>query len=200
MKIGLIRAMTGAAAICGVASASVPAQAANFSRCVTDEEAAAFSLRHLQSRLMVAALACNQRDAYNSFVEAFRPSLAASGADLITYFQRTGGGQNALNRHITDLANVAGLLRAEDPNAYCQQTWNTFLQLQDDPSALMTQAVGNMFVQAGSPALCNAPAPPPVVTAAAPAPLPAATPETASIVQARATAPAVAPAAAASVD
>ena len=116
-----MRAVVSVAAVCGVMSAAIPAGASDLTTCITAEEATAFSLRHLQSRLMVAALACNQRDAYNNFVESFRPPLADAGADLISYFQRTGGGQNALNRHVTELANVAGLYRAENPEGFARK-------------------------------------------------------------------------------
>lgn len=161
MKAGLMRAVVGVAAVCGVAVATVPAHAANdLATCVTAEEATAFSLRHLQSRLMVAALACNQRDAYNNFVEAHRTSLSDGGEDLISYFRRTGGGQPALNRHVTELANVAGLHRAEAPEAFCQETWNMFLLLQDQPEELVATAVEHMLEDAGYPKLCVAPAPP----------------------------------------
>lgn len=156
MGTGLIRAV----AVCGILTAAIPAVAGDLSTCITAREAAAFSLRHLQSRLMVAGLACNQRDAYNNFVEAFRPPLANAGADLIGYFQRAGGGQAALNRHVTELANVAGLHRAEDPEGFCQETWNMFLLLQEEPAALETQAVAHVMPNAGAPALCAAPATP----------------------------------------
>ncbi len=170
MKIGVMRAVVGVAAVCGVAAASVPARAAgDLGTCVTAEEATAFSLRHLQSRLMVAALACNQRDAYNNFVESFRTPLADGGEDLISYFKRTGGGQPALNRHVTELANVAGLHRAEAPQTFCQETWTMFLLLQEQPAELVTTAVAHMLEDAGYPKLCVAPSPPPLP--AVPAPL-----------------------------
>ncbi|MGE4065057.1 MAG: hypothetical protein AB7E79_16955 [Rhodospirillaceae bacterium] len=177
-KRGLLRALCGAAAVCA-AMPALPAYAGDLSICMTRQEATAFSLRQLQSRLMVAALSCNQRDAYNNFVETFRPPLADAGAGLISYFQRTGGGQTALNRHITELANVAGLYRAEDPEGFCQETWNMFLLLEEDPAALEAQAVAHVMEDAGSPALCAVPAEPPreitveaagVVKAAAEAP------------------------------
>lgn len=161
MKAGLMRAVVGAVAVCSVAVAAAPAHAASdLATCVTAEEATAFSLRHLQSRLMVAALACNQRDAYNNFVESHRSSLSDGGEDLISYFKRTGGGQPALNRHVTELANVAGLHRAEQPEAFCQQTWTMFLLLQDQPQELVATAVANMMEAAGYPKLCAAPASP----------------------------------------
>ncbi len=177
MKAGLMRAV----AVCGILTAAVPAGAGDLTTCITAQEATAFSLRHLQSRLMVAGLSCNQRDAYNNFVESFRPPLADAGTDLIGYFQRTGGGQSALNRHVTELANVAGLHRAEDPEGFCQETWSMFLLLQEEPAELEAQAVAHVMTQAGAPALCAAPAIPApsheitaeavgIVKAAAPAP------------------------------
>jgi hypothetical protein len=181
MKIGLMRALIGAAAVCGAAGATLPARAGDVSICVTAQEARAFSLRHLQSRLMVAGLACNQRDAYNNFVETFRPPLADAGADFIAYFQRTGGGNTALNRHVTELANVAGLERASDPQAFCEETWNMFLLLEEEPSELEAHAVANMMQGAGAPALCAAPLVPPVREA---------TTEAAGVVKAAADAPA----------
>ncbi len=162
MKIALMRALVGAAAVCGAAGAALPAQAGDLSACMTAQEARAFSMRHLQSRLMVAGLACNQRDAYNNFVEANRSPLADAGADFIGYFQRSGGGQTALNRHVTELANVAGLQRASDPQAFCEETWNMFLLLEEEPSELEAQAIAHVMKDAGAPVLCAAPPAPPV--------------------------------------
>jgi hypothetical protein len=180
MKAGYLRAVLGAAAVCGVMGAANPAGAGDLSTCITADEARAFSMRHLQSRLMVAGLACNQRDAYNNFVESFRPPLADAGANLIGYFQRTGGGQSALNRHVTELANVAGLYRAEDPEGFCQETWNMFLLLEEEPAELEAQAVAHLLKDAGSPALCAAP----------PVPAREITVEAAGVVKAAAEAPA----------
>lgn len=163
MKVRMMRAVLGAAVVCGLAVATGPARAGDLPKCVSAKEAEAFSLRHLQSRLMVAGLACNQRDAYNSFIQAFQPPLAAAGGDLIAYFKRTGGGQAALNRHVTELANVAGLHRAADPQAFCQETWTAFLQLQDAPADLGRHAAALMLKNADHPVLCETPAP--VITA-----------------------------------
>lgn len=182
MKAGLKRAVIGAVAVAGIATAAIPARAGDLSTCITAQEARAFSLRHMQSRLMVAGLACNQRDAYNNFVESFRPPLADAGSDLIGYFQRTGGGQTALNRHITELANVAGLYRAENPEGFCEETWNMFLLLEEEPSELEAQAVAHMLKDAGAPALCAGPA--------VPAPSREITAEAAGVVKAAAEVPA----------
>lgn len=171
MRTLIRNAALGAAITCGMTLAPAtftPASADDLSMCVSAKEATSFALRHLQSRLMVAGLACNQRDAYNAFVESFRPPLADAGADLIAYFQRSGGGQAALNRHVTELANVAGLNRAEDPEAFCLATWNTFFHLQQDPQVLDAQAALHVMRAAGLPVPCVVPDPtpvPPVITA-----------------------------------
>ncbi len=122
------------------------ASAAQVMKCSSLEEAGAFRIRHLQSRLMVAALGCNQQAAYNTFVESFRPELVSAGTRLTDYFVRTGGGQNALNRHITELANAAGLSRAEDPNGYCKHAWELFWHLGQDPSTLLKIAEANVLL------------------------------------------------------
>ena len=93
---------------------------------------------------MVAALSCNQQTAYNTFVEKFRPLLASAGHTMQGYYTRTGGGEAALNRYVTSLANTAGLSRAEQPEGYCADTWTMFLLLQDEPSELPTIAAKTM--------------------------------------------------------
>ena len=129
-------------ALAGVVAAAVPATAfaKDVANCVSSDEAQAFRLRELQSRFMVAALSCNQLTAYNTFVERFKPTLASAGKRMIAYYERTGGGETALNRHLTQLANAAGLSRAESPENYCGDTWAMFLLLEDEPTGLPSMA------------------------------------------------------------
>ena len=100
---------------------------------------------------MVAALGCNQQAAYKTFVEHFRASLVSAGGYMTDYYKRIGGGQAALNKHITDLANAAGLHRAESPNEYCTQAWNLFWSLEQDPHALSKVAEDNIFQAIAQP-------------------------------------------------
>jgi len=141
-------------AVCTLASATASAGEA-VPKCASLEEAAAFSLRHLQSRLMVAALSCNQQAAYNTFVEHFRTPLVGAGGMITEYYRRVGGGQTALNRHITDLANAAGLSRAEDPDGYCKQSWDLFWHLEQDATLLTRIADENVLVAITSPTSCS---------------------------------------------
>jgi hypothetical protein len=122
--------------------------------CAQEEETLAFALRHLQSRLMVAGLSCNQSDAYNTFVQHFTSELSDSGARLVAYFQRTGGGSAALNRHVTDLANGAGRVRATDPQGFCQGTWQVFWALEQEPEKLLQIAFDNLVEKVNLPPSC----------------------------------------------
>ncbi len=147
------RAMTFfVAAFC--LTASMTARATEVLKCASLEESAAFRLRHLQSRLMVAALGCDQQGAYNSFVEHFKPSLAAAGGRITDYYLRIGGGQAALNGQITEMANAAGLLRARDPNGFCTQAWELFWTLNQDPQALGKIADAHILAMA-QPQSCS---------------------------------------------
>jgi len=148
------RAARAAVAALVVLAAPVASHAADF-QCVSREESEAFQLRQLQSRLMVAALSCNQSIAYNAFVQHYQPRLAAAGNSLRSYFQRTGGGEPALNRHITALANVAGLSRAEAPENFCGDTWTMFLLLEDEEEQLPIIAAKHLLHGAPGPQECR---------------------------------------------
>jgi hypothetical protein len=140
-----------AVALTALMAFSAPAFAAS---CVQSNQATAFALRHLQSRLMVAALSCNQRDAYNAFVSHFQPALADGGRSLSAYFDGRGG-KRALNSYITEIANAAGLDRAADPRGFCRQTWEVFMNLEDAPENLMLIAQANMMSATNTPAACQ---------------------------------------------
>ena len=150
-------AVTVAAATLVVAlSASLaPAAQAAEMPCASEDEARGFTLRHLQSRLMVAALSCNQKEAYNTFVQRFMTDLTTGGRSLTAYFARTKLGTPALNRHVTDLANAAGLRRASDPE-YCAVTWRTFWDLQQKPEDLVVVADANLMTAIPFPRTCAA--------------------------------------------
>jgi hypothetical protein len=124
--------------------------------CASADEAEAFRLRHLQSRLMVAGLSCGQKDAYNSFVIRHKPELGGFGPRLVAYYQRSGG-QAALNRYVTDLANAAASIRSDDPAAFCNHTWAMFWELEQNPDRLRDLAAANPVPAVSQPALCSIP-------------------------------------------
>lgn len=139
-----------------VKTAAAPKQAAK-QMCVSADEATAFRLRHLQSRLMVAGLSCGQKDAYNTFVNTHKITLGDYGPHLIKYYNRTGG-QAALNKYVTDLANAAASIRSDDPVAFCTHTWSMFLGLAETPDELLNVAAANPLPAVSQPAPCAIPA------------------------------------------
>ncbi|MDX2145550.1 MAG: hypothetical protein SFV19_19515 [Rhodospirillaceae bacterium] len=145
-----------------IASAlAAPAGAAQ--PCASSQEADAIYVRHLQSRLVVAALSCGQQEAYNAFVTRHKADLGLHGPKLIAYFQRAGGAK-ALNSFVTELANAAAAIRAANPEAFCNQTWTMFWSLQQRPDDLRTLAPSQIIPGVTQPAVC----PPPGATGSAP--------------------------------
>lgn len=97
-KFRLLVASLSAVAIAGPAIAQ---------SCIQPAEQAAFEVRALQSQLMVAALSCNQDNAYNAFVRKFQPALAGSYNTIQSHYRRGGAnGQRNLDQYITGLANA----------------------------------------------------------------------------------------------
>jgi len=167
-KPGLIRVVAFALILTAFAPQVRAAQP-----CASAEEAEAFRLRHLQSRFMVAGLSCGQKDAYNTFVMRHKPELGGFGPRLTAYYQR-GGGQAALNRYVTDLANAAASIRSDDPTAFCNHTWAMFWELEQNPARLRDMAAANPIPAISQPVLCaippERPKPPAQKKAAAPKP------------------------------
>jgi hypothetical protein len=161
-----------------VAALAAPQAAVSAPACATSEEADAIYVRHLQSRLMVAALSCGQQEAYNAFVTRHKADLGEHAPRLIGYYKRAGG-TTALNRFVTALANAAAGLRAANPEAFCSQTWTMFWSLQQRPADLRLLAPSQIIPDIALPALC----PPPVAAAAAGAPKQTAAPRTGAAAQ-----------------
>lgn len=144
-----------AAAFVAAIGTAVPALAAP-TPCANRAELEAIQIRHLQSRLMVAALSCNQQKAYNDFVGAFQAELTAHGTQLVAYFNRTKQGTAALNRTVTELANAAAKLRAQNPEGFCGATWTQFWKLGEEPEGLMDAAMANVMYEVMPPLVCAA--------------------------------------------
>lgn len=114
-------------------------------------------MRHLQSKFVVAALSCGQQQAYNAFVSKFQPELATHGAKLVSYYKRAPGGADLLNKAVTELANAASKMRAEDPQGFCTATWNLFWVLDREPQRLTVAAVDNLMYGVPLPPQCQSP-------------------------------------------
>ncbi len=136
------RIMRSAAIGAGLlAMAANSAQAAH--SCAKANDAAALQARMLQTELMVAALSCDQKDDYNSFVVHYRPQLKESGTALKRYFDRSYGRHSSqeLNSFVTRLANEASKRSLSDIGKFCSDAKAAFTTLKTMPSVQFTTFV-----------------------------------------------------------
>ena len=68
-------------------------------------------------------------------------------------------GAFALNKHVTDIANGAGLSRAADPQGFCSKTWELFFDLEQAPEQLLSLAEANLMSAIGQPQACETKSP-----------------------------------------
>lgn len=131
-----------AIAIAATLLLSAPAQA--LPSCASDAERQAMLVRGLQSYLMMAAVACNQSDAYNKFITRNQAELTAQGHALKAYFQRVYGGssERQLNDFITEIANAWSQVHMTNMSNYCKSTWEMMLQLEKAPAPLVEVSKG----------------------------------------------------------
>ena len=126
--------------------------------CVRSEEAEAFTLRHLQTRLMVAALSCNQ--------------LCAMRTIVLSNISSRSWPRAAINSPPTSSAWVADRIRIESstsprsrtppgsavppiPQGFCSKTWELFFDLEQAPEKLLSLAEANLMSAIGQPQACE---------------------------------------------
>lgn len=132
----------------GVALAASIGGVALSAECVGPRERASLDVRVLQSKLMVAALMCNQRSEYNAFVVRFRPALRAHGRTLVNYFDQTfdAQGKRQLDRFVTALANEASRESNVDRNGFCSEARRTLSSLVHQTGTRLDARTFNGFV------------------------------------------------------
>ena len=109
--------------------------------CVSESEKQAMIIRSFQSYLMVAAVACNQAQAYNTFIRKNQRVISGEGNTLKAYFNRVyGPGEKPLNDFITALANAWSQIHMRDMNTYCRGTWETMWKLDTGKIQLIDQS------------------------------------------------------------
>ena len=122
------------------ALAAMPVRAA-LPACVSETEKQAMIVRSFQSYLMVAAVACNQAQAYNTFISKNQRMISGEGTALKAYFHRVyGPGEKPLNDFITALANAWSQIHMSDMSAYCGGTWETMWKLNTGKIQFIDQA------------------------------------------------------------
>lgn len=128
--------------------------------CVSEAERQAMAVRAFQSQLMVAAVACNQADAYNTFARRYQTQLTSQGESLKAYFKRAHAGKSEkeLNNFITELANAWSQVHLQNMTSYCKATWATMWQLEKHPQSaadFVTTARNQSYIANVVPVLCD---------------------------------------------
>ena len=94
--------------------------------CLQRYEKIFFDLKALQSSMMVAALSCDLRAEYNSFMHKYSSILNESGNRVKSFFIKTHGSgnyKNHLNRFSTRLANSSTTVSMNQaPDEYCEMS------------------------------------------------------------------------------
>lgn len=142
-----------AAAITGLTAGSAIAAS-----CDDRTGTAAFHVRSLQTDLMVAALTCEARPEYNSFVRKFRTTLVDHGAALKALFRSLHGARadKALNAYVTALANRASQRSISKRDHYCETTLRTFSALKDlKPAQLASFSMQRPASEIDVPSTCR---------------------------------------------
>lgn len=149
MRLALVVAMVGLV-LSSSAQAALPT-------CASDSERQAMLVRGLQSYLMMAAVACNQSDAYNKFININQGELSRQGVALKAYFQRVYGGnaERHLNGFITEIANEWSQVHMADMNNYCKSTWDMMYQLEKNPMPLAEVSKGVAAQPGVTNAMCS---------------------------------------------
>ena len=126
--------------------------------CVNLTEAASLNVRLLQTELMVAALSCQQKQGYNTFVRQFKSTLIDHGRTLRAVFSRHYGNaaEKHINAFITRIANETSL-RSSQTEDYCAQSAAFFKDvLRVVPANLPIFASAQSFSGKYSTAICTA--------------------------------------------
>jgi hypothetical protein len=99
--------------------------------CIQPSEETALQLRALQSRLMVGAIACQQQEAYNTFVRRHQGDLGGAYRTAEGHFRRAHGGQGQRrwNAMDTDIAGAQSQEHTRLGSFFCRDTTAFFQQV-----------------------------------------------------------------------
>ena len=126
--------------------------------CANPAEYSSLNMRALQSELMVAALACGQRESYNHFVKSPSSNLVTHGQHLRSYFSRQYGGRGEyhMNKFVTQMANQASRISLnQSSSAYCQQAAELFDYVRHAGRGEITRLAADRYTAWHNVASCH---------------------------------------------
>lgn len=117
--------------------------------CLSADDGKILRLRLFRADLVVAALACNTKSAYNSFVARHEGELVRAGKALKALFSRLHKARatRELDRFVTHLTNRASMRRMKS-SGYCRAMGRVFDQALALPPDTLTSFVQNRPVVA----------------------------------------------------
>ncbi len=125
--------------------------------CVSPKDREALSMRLLQTELMVAALSCQRKSDYNTFVRRFETELVDHGKTLKRLFKRTYGAKTRqLDSFVTRLANQASQRSLQHRSKYCEKSDALFSAVMaTEPRVLIALADRQTFSDSHGIAACT---------------------------------------------
>lgn len=105
--------------------------------CIRPAERTAVDVRAVQSQLMVAAIACNRTEDYNTFVRRHQAELGAAYNTVAGVFRRAHGaqGQRQYDAYITNLANAQSQEGIRQGSHFCRDIGPLFQAALAAPNA-----------------------------------------------------------------
>ena len=118
--------------------------------CAKEALRKAITLRSMQSKLMVAALACDgAQKRYNNFALKYQKELGKNGTLIMGYFKCKAGKKATVqfDKMITKIANLASALNSENHDDFCDEAHGVFDELEEgEQNALEGIATRHSFL------------------------------------------------------
>ena len=102
--------------------------------CAKEALKKAIILRSMQSKLMVAALACEgAKNRYNNFALKYQKALGENGTLIMGYFKCKAGKKATVqfDKMITKIANLASALNSQNHRDFCDEAHGVFDELEE---------------------------------------------------------------------
>lgn len=141
-----------AAALLAIALSATAASSAELpSANASERDKAAFSFRHLQVELVVAALSCGRTDLkadYNAFIRKFRGTLKTNAQRLRSYFAHSYGahGTQEMDSYLTKLSNELSLVSMKDA-MFCDRSGDLFRSVLAVPTKQIEAFANRHFIE-----------------------------------------------------